>query len=486
MISLRWINRLIGLVSIAILARLLLPTDFGLVGYAMVFLAILDQFFMFSFETVLIRDQEATTDRYSTVWTLEIVKGLILSTILVASAKSVAAFFGEPEVEAILYWFAVIPILKGLVNIGTVDFQKNLTLHKDFYFNVTSQFAGTITTLVLAIVLRSYWALVYGSIVHAILRVILSYVMSDYRPRLCMSEFSRVFGFSKWLLVQNVFSGLNQRLPVIVIGRFFNAQVLAFFNMAMELSTLASQEFAAPIRRALYPGVTKMQHDHSRIADTLKISLGVIVLVGLPATIGIGITAPLLIPAFLGSNWLDVAPIVTVLSLNATTYIFYPNSHVIYYALDKPRITAYISILRICILAPTILLVVPEYGTLGAAWALVATNWFVMIIDYIVLFRLTKFTLTDAISAVWRSTLAVIVMAICVIFTLENPLIPGIHESLVLHLFYCVAIGVIAYVTTVLLLWRLGGRPSGPEAYVFRMLKKLFGRPQLSGLIDEN
>ena len=113
MIMLRWLDRLIGLVSIAILARLLLPEDFGLVGYAMVFLAILELFFLFSFETALIRDQKAEADSYNTAWTLELIKGVVLSALLALGAKPAAAFFGEPQVETILYLIALFPILRG-------------------------------------------------------------------------------------------------------------------------------------------------------------------------------------------------------------------------------------------------------------------------------------------------------------------------------------------------------------------------------------
>ena len=134
MVSLRWVDRFIGLVSIAILARLLLPIDFGLLGYAMVFLGTLDQLAMFNFQLVLIRDQDAPEERYSTAWTLEIIKGIILAAIMIAGAGAAADFFGEPKVEGILYWIAVVPIVRGLVNIGIVDFQKNMELHKVFLF----------------------------------------------------------------------------------------------------------------------------------------------------------------------------------------------------------------------------------------------------------------------------------------------------------------------------------------------------------------
>ncbi len=108
MIFLRWVDRLIGLVSIAFLARLLIPEDFGLVGYAMVFLAIMELFFMFSFETALIRDQKAQADSYNTAWTLEIIKGVILALLMVVGAPYAADFFNEPETQTILYAIAAL------------------------------------------------------------------------------------------------------------------------------------------------------------------------------------------------------------------------------------------------------------------------------------------------------------------------------------------------------------------------------------------
>ena len=103
MISMRIADRLIGLVSIGILARLLLPHDFGLVGYAMVFVGILEIFFQFSFEPVLIRDQESSRESYDTAWTLALIKGVVLALLLLIGAKPISVFFNEPEVETILY-----------------------------------------------------------------------------------------------------------------------------------------------------------------------------------------------------------------------------------------------------------------------------------------------------------------------------------------------------------------------------------------------
>ena len=477
MILLRWADRFVGLISIAVLARLLLPADFGLVGYAMVFLAILELFFMFSFETALIRDQEAGADSYNTAWTLELIKGFVLSGIVVLGAKPASIFFNEPQVEIILYWIAAFPIVRGLENIGTVDFQKDLAFHKDFIFRLSVRVIGTIFTIVLAFTFRNFWALVFGNLIQSILRVALSYVMSDYRPRLNLSKFSKIFSFSKWLLIQNIFSGLNERFPVLVIGRYVNAQALAYFNIGIELANLASQELAAPIRRALYPGVAKMDGDPDAMSEAVLATLSIIVLVGLPATIGIGVTAALIVPTLLGENWNDLIPVLQVLTLHAATYVFYNNSHVIYYSQGRPFITARLSILRTLILVPLVLWLVPLHGAVGAAWALAATNWFVIFIDYAVLIFLTPITVTRVLSAIWRSVVSVTLMAAAVHWALTSPTFDIFRDSIVLHLGLCVMVGVISYVSSIVVFWRLSGTPEGGESLVVKLLAEVIKHP---------
>jgi O-antigen/teichoic acid export membrane protein len=476
MVSLRWADRILHTASIVILARLLLPSDFGLVAYASVFLGILNEFSMFSFRTVLIRDQDTTKDRYHTVWTLEVLKGLALSTVIVASAAVVAKFFNEPKVEAILYWVAVIPILRGFTNIGTVDFTKDLEIHRSFYLNVGSQLLGTIATLILALVLRNYWALVYGWMLRAIFSLVLSYTMCDFRPRPRLTGLAHIFGFSKWMFALNLINSINTRLSAILIGRYFEAQSLAYWNMAQQLSSLASVELAAPIRAALFPGVSKMQGDIPRMTNTLASAVGIILLIGLPITIGVATTAPLFIPLLLGENWIEVVPIIAALALGGAAQLFSPTSHLVYYSLNRPQITVAINALRLCIVVPAMLLVVPAYGAVGAAWLLAAVNCFMLIVDYIVYFRVTHVSLLYIGSRIWRSSVAVLTMAVCVIISINHPISPLIADFRILNLLFSIAVGAISYVGTVAILWWLSGLPDGPESYLARNAKNVYTR----------
>ncbi len=472
MVFMRLGDRLIGLISMAVLARLLLPEDFGLVGYAIVLLAILEIVAELGVENALIHDQNAPRESYDTAWTMNICKGLALSGALLIAANPAAVFFEAPDVETVIYVLALLPFVRGLENIGTVDFRKDLAFHKDFVFNFLTRFCGAIVTIILAFVLRDHWALVIGMILRAFLRVVLSYSMSSFRPRLTLSRFSEIFDFSKWLMLQNLLHGFNERLPVLVIGRMTGPQALAFFNIGFEIANLASTELAAPIRRALFPGFAKMNQDRAQLADSFRWALAVIVLIGLPIPIGIAVTAEYIVPALLGWNWLETVPIIQILCLQGAIVILGTNSHLIYLAVGRPVITVWLSALRLAILVPGCIYWVGVYGAVGAGLALVVSALVVRFVDYAIVLPLLKLRIMDFLTEIWRPILGVTTM-IFLVRWLQGWLEQSALEPFLLpKLAVCVTAGAASYLVIVLALWAVSGFRKGAESYVIDSFKK--------------
>lgn len=209
----------------------------------------------------------------------------------------------------------------------------------------------------------------------------------------------------------------------------------------------------------------------------MRLAIAVIAFAGLPATVGIALVAPLLVPLFLGENWTEVVPILQVLAMNAVVYvILFSNSNIVYLVLGKPAITAYQSALRCAILLPLLLLIVPDSGAQGAAWALVATNSIIMIVDYAMMIRSVSLKLGSILAVVWRSVLATLVMGACVLQVQTWLGAAGTGLALLVQLAVCVSIGVLAYGAAIVLLWWWSGRPDGAEAYLGRMFSKAWGR----------
>jgi len=174
MVFFRVVERSIGLVSTVILARLLIPADFGLVAMAMSLIAILELMNSFSLDMALIQNQSATEHHYNTAWTLNVLMGLISALALALLAVPAAWFYHEPRLEMVIYVLAFGMLIQGMENIGTVAFRKEMRFDQEFKFLVLKKLAPFTVTVTLAFLWQNYWALIFGMLVGRITNVALS------------------------------------------------------------------------------------------------------------------------------------------------------------------------------------------------------------------------------------------------------------------------------------------------------------------------
>ncbi len=193
-VGMRWTDRLLGLVSTLVLARLLVPEDFGLVAMAMVIVGLLDVMLDLGVSAALIQNDRADDEDFHTAWTLRLVQSAVAAVLLVASAPAVSSYYGDPRVVAILQVIAFTVFVGGMENIGTVSFQRNMEFGRDFQFYFLKKLVAVVFTIGAAFALRSYWALVLGSLVSRLTGVGMSYWLSAFRARLSSARFRANLG----------------------------------------------------------------------------------------------------------------------------------------------------------------------------------------------------------------------------------------------------------------------------------------------------
>ncbi len=314
-ISLRLAVRGIGLVSTVILARLLVPEDFGLVAMAMLLYQILEILSELNLEVVLLVEQDAGPDYYNTVWTLSVLRGAITAGALCLLAGPAAQFFRETRLETVVYVLALVALLEGLSNVGVVNFRKELNFGADFTYGVAAKLCSFVATVPLAFLFRTYLALALGMVVTAAARVVLSYTMHPYRPTLTLSRWRETLSFSVWLLFANILGSLYRRADTFLISKLAGAVPLGVYSIAHEISSLPTSELVAPVRRAILPGYAKMAREPERLRATFVDGFALIFLFSTPIAAGIGLTADPLVRLFLGSKWLDAIPLTQILAL---------------------------------------------------------------------------------------------------------------------------------------------------------------------------
>src|SRR5262245_54179497 len=187
MVGFKLVERSLGLISTLVLARLLVPSDFGLVAMATSLIALLELFTAFGIDFALIQRADTRPEHYNTAWTLNVIIGCALATAMLLLSIPAAHYYGEPRVALVVCALAFGPAVQGFENVGTVAFRKEMQFDREFRFLVLKKLCGFAVVLPLAFLWRNHWALVAGMIAGRVGGVILSYVLHPFRPRFSLA-----------------------------------------------------------------------------------------------------------------------------------------------------------------------------------------------------------------------------------------------------------------------------------------------------------
>lgn len=462
MVLAKIVERSLGVVSTLVLARLLVPADFGLVAVAMAVVAALELLTGFGFDLALIRDQRATRGHYDTAWTLNVIIGVTIGLLMLALSVPAADFFGDERLTPILAALAVVPVLTGLENIGVVAFRKELDFQREFVFLTAKKVLMILTAVPIAWAVGNYWALVAGMVVGRLAATGLSYAMHPYRPRWAVSHVSDLLGFSKWMFAVNVVNFVKVRYADFVVGRIAGANALGLYSVGSEIASLPTSDLVGPINRAVFPGYSLMGNDVGQMRQAYLTVTAVVALVALPAGAAIAGMASILVPLLLGPKWLGAIPVMEVFAIIGMITALQANSFSIFLAMGAPRTPALLGGVHALALIVLLPVAVRDHGIEGAAWATLAITVALVPVHYHLLMRLIDCRLRQILGTVWRPALGVGAM-----FGAFHHTVPAAAPATVFELVTVNAIAIAAagsaYLATVLALWLLAGRPDGGE-----------------------
>jgi O-antigen/teichoic acid export membrane protein len=468
--------RSIGLVSMIVLARLLVPADFGLVVLATMLVAFLELFSELQLWTFLIVGRDVDRSYYDTAWTLSLLRGGLTAIALVIFAPFAADFFAEPRLEQVVYALALVCILDGLANIGVVDFYKSLTFERDFRLLVGTRLISFAVTVLAALLLRNYWALVIGKLSGSLALLVLSYTMHPYRPRFSLARTREIVRFSKWLLANNLLDYAQRRSYAFVIGKILDATSLGLYSLAREVSALATTELAVPIRRVLLPGFSALADDPAAMRRAFLDGLSIIVMLTLPLTVGIALVADPLVRVVMGPNWLEAIPVMQVLAVAGIARVCSANSDAYLLTLELPHLTTVLACFGAVVGVLSMLWATSVWGLTGAAWAASVTAVSQMVLNYAIVWRATSISPKAVGAVIWRSVGACVAMSAAVLALLDQW--PRTNASLGPLWELCSAslVGAGTYIATHLGLWRLCGAPPSAERHALRLVSTFASR----------
>ena len=468
---LRVADRSVGLISTVLLARLLVPSDFGLVALAASFVALLGLLGAVGLEAALIQAPTADRRHCDTVWTFRVLFGLALAATLGLLASPAAQYYGEPRLVHVIFGLALARAIAGFQNVGITLLEREMAFDRAFRFTMSARLATTfLATLPLAFAWRDYRALVGGTIAGTCIQVALSFRMHPYRPRLSLAVWRELFRFSRWVQAANVVGFLAARSAHFIVAKSAGLPALGTYTMAREVATVSTGEFATAVHRAVFPGYARLSADPALLRRAYLRVMSVVVLITFPTAMGGALLAGPVVRVFLGEQWHEVVPLLPLLAVYGVTNVFLASTAHVYLALGAPhRYTALVAV-QAAVFVPGMLYLVPRMGVQGAALALLAGGVVASIVNMQMLFAAIAVTARALARITWRPASAAILMGVVVALARQYWQ-PG--ESLsgsVLTLASMVAIGAAAYIGTVLVLWRLGAQPDGAESFMLQRL----------------
>ena len=454
--------RLIGLFNTVILARLLVPDDFGLVTMATMVMGFLTSFVDLGPNSLLVRQPQATRDHCDTAWTFSFLRGVLVAIFLAALSPWVADYFRDERLIAITLIVALNSLLANSFSIGLVLLRKELHFSTEFYFNLASRVVVLIVTLSLAFWLRSYWAIVGGALAGNLFGLILSYQVHPYRARISFAKAREYINFSLVMIPLNAAFYLTARIDTFVVGRLSTAAVLGVYNVASELASMLTIDLIQQIARSLYPNFAKLLKDRKKLVEAYLAAISALATVSIAFGLGLWAVSHDFVKVVLGEKWLEAASLLQWLAIGGTLRgIDYSLGTTILTVAGHERVSAALMWIRLGLYTMAAIIGGAWRGQMGVAIGIVAASAAFIPVVIFCLMRCFDLRVSDFVRALWRPVPAGLAMVLVV-----RLLHPDSLSIPILRLFIDIAVGAAVFALTLLALWHISGRPAGIESGV--------------------
>ncbi len=294
-----------GFVVGIILARLLSPQEFGLIGMVIIFTAISETFIDSGFKSALIRKKDSTQADYSTVFYYNLFMALIFYLILFISAEAISRFFDEPELKWIVRVIGLQSIIRALAIIQIVKVIKRLDFRLFAKIGILSSVFSGAVAIAMAYNGFGVWSLVIRDISGALLGSVFFWYWNRWMPSLTFSiqSFKELFGFGSKLLASALLSSVFENIYKVIIGKYFSAQQLGFYTRAELFRNLPSKKITRIMSGVTYPVLAQMQDDKTMLKNGYKKMIKSLMFLSLILLTGMAAIAEPMVLTLIGEQW---------------------------------------------------------------------------------------------------------------------------------------------------------------------------------------
>lgn len=300
-----------------VLARLLTPTDFGIIGMMLVFVSLSLVFIDGGFGSAIIQKKSPDQNDFSTVFFINIGIALVLYLLLYIFADNIANFYNQPQLSHLFKVLGLILIIDSFGIVQNNILVKNINFKAIAKIKITSAFISCIIAIIFAYRGFGVWSLIIQYILNSTIRASLLWLSTNWRPSLLFSKnsFMQLFGFSSRILLAQFISQLYINMQSLIIGRFFAASDLGFFTQAKQLQQVPVQSLSTVVNNVTFPIFSELQNEKEKLKKGVQKSLKTIVFINFPLMVLLAVIAKPLIIFLYTDKWLPSVPYFQLLSI---------------------------------------------------------------------------------------------------------------------------------------------------------------------------
>ncbi len=360
--SVKWVGiaelfiRGIQFVTSLLLARLLVPEDFGVMSLVFVFINLAYVVFDFGFTSALIQKKEVSERHFSTTFVAYVVSAGVFIVAVFLSAPFLAEFFKVPSLRPMLRVLAFIFGFYTLSALPKVMLMRDLHFHRLSRFQMAGSIGYAIVAISIAWMKGGAWCFIFAALTEQFIITLLVINASGWRPSFDFDwqAFKELFHFGGNVLATRIAGYLNTNIPQIIIGRMLGTATLGFYTLAYQLIDFPVQRISKNILKVMFPAFSRLQDSPREYQEMYQQTIYFLALITFPIFIALFLLAPDLVPFLYGEKWLPAVFPLQVLSGLGLIRSLWTTASVVFLSKGKPQIELRLQLALLIVLAPAL------------------------------------------------------------------------------------------------------------------------------------
>ena len=355
--------KLVAPISSMVLARLLTPEAFGVVATLNMVIAFAEIFTDAGFQRYLIqhefKDEQEKDEATNVAFWSNLVMSFVLWGVIAIFCEPLATLVGNPGLGLVLVVACVSIPLAAFSSIQMALFKRSLDFKTLFWLRLAMIIVPLCVTVPLAFWLRSYWALVIGTIVINLVNAILLTIKSNWKPRKFYSfaRLKEMFSFCSWSILDSILVWVTSYVDIFFIGRALNAYYLGLYKTSITTVGQFTTLVTASVLPVIMPALSRLQNDLPEMRMTLLKFQKYTSVILFPLGVGIFMFRDLITEIMLGNQWTEAAPFIGLWGLmEVVTVLFSRFCSPVYPAIGKPKISVVVQLLHVIVLIPAVII----------------------------------------------------------------------------------------------------------------------------------